>query len=162
MRAGSMARSALELYGLSPGFHAMDVPRRVRASVRRPAVRPVLRSLRRSLHGRDASRELLHARQRLRARAGAEMIRASFLVILLLLVACAEPHWVRQDANAEQADQDDIDCQRQAAREASLRAGGFYGPSYYGPYRWPVGRSAASRPDTGFDPYGYRTLDEAR
>ena len=87
-----------------------------------------------------------------------------FLMFLLaaLLMACDTPRWVRQDASAEQADQDDIDCQRQAAREASLRAGGFYGPSYYGPYRWPSGRSAASRPDTGFDPYGYRTLDEAR
>ena len=90
------------------------------------------------------------------------MIRAGFLSLLVLLAACDTPRWARQDASAAQADQDDIDCQRQAAREASLRAGGFYGPSYYGPYRSPVGRSAASRPDTGFDPYGYRTLDEAR
>ena len=88
-----------------------------------------------------------------------------FLLVLLLAAlagACSTPRWVKQDASVEQADRDDIDCQRQAAREASLRASGFYGPSYYGPYRWPVGRSAASRPDTGFDPYGYRTLDEAR
>jgi len=88
-----------------------------------------------------------------------------FLLVLLLaalLGACSEPRWARQDASAEQADQDDVDCQRQAAREASLRAGGFYGPSYYGPSRWLYGRSAVSRPDTGFDPYGYRTLDEAR
>jgi hypothetical protein len=84
------------------------------------------------------------------------------LSLAALLGACSEPRWVRQDVSAEQADRDDIDCQREAAREASLRAGGFYGPAYYGPYRWPYGRSAASRPDTGFDPYGYRTLDEAR
>ena len=84
------------------------------------------------------------------------------LLLAALLVACDTPRWVRQDASAEQADRDDVDCQRQAAREASLRAGGFHGPTYYEPYRWPSGRSAVSRPDTGFDPYGYRTLDEAR
>jgi hypothetical protein len=79
----------------------------------------------------------------------------SFHVLLLaaLLAACSEPHWVRQDANAEQADKDDIDCQRQAAREASAAASGFYGPP--GPYRRSV-----SRPDPTFDSYGYRTRYE--
>ena len=87
------------------------------------------------------------------------MIRAGFLSLLLLLAACDTPRWARQDASAAQADQDDIDCQPQAAREASLRAGGFYGPSYYGPY---YSRRAITRSDTGFDPYGYRHLDEAQ
>ena len=71
-----------------------------------------------------------------------------FLLVLLLAAlagACSTPRWVKQDASAEQADRDDIDCQRQAAREASLRAGGFYGPAYYGPYRLPYGRGAVSR-----------------
>jgi hypothetical protein len=88
-----------------------------------------------------------------------------FLLVLLLAAlagACSTPRWVKQDASAEQADRDDIDCQRQAAREASLRAGGFYGPAYYGPYRLPYSRGAVSRPDGAFDTYGYRTLDEAR
>jgi hypothetical protein len=80
----------------------------------------------------------------------------SFLVLLLaaLLAACSEPRWVRQDASAEQADRDDIDCQRQAAREASAAASGFYGPP--GPYR----RDSISRPDQPFDSYGYRTRYE--
>jgi hypothetical protein len=59
---------------------------------------------------------------------------------------------------AEHADRDQIDCQRWAAREASLRAEGFYGPGYgpYGPFASrrfgpePVNRS------------GYHMLDEAR
>lgn len=85
------------------------------------------------------------------------------LFLLLLLVACTTTPWVRQDATAEQADRDAIDCQRQAAREANLRASGFYGPSYYSAYPYGLyGRYAASRPDPAFDAYGYRTVDEAR
>jgi len=86
-------------------------------------------------------------------------IRLSSMALALALWGCAGPQWVRQDASAEQADKDTVDCQRQAANEASLRAGGFYGPSYYGPY---YSRRSITRPDTGWDPYGYRHLDEAR
>src|SRR5207244_6462268 len=118
------ARGALELHGLSRRIHAVDVPRCVGPPVRRPAVRPVLRSRLRPLHGRDAPRELLHARQRLRARAGAEMIRASFLVLLLLLAACAEPRWVSQAPSPDQADKEDTVANRQPAAERSLAAGG--------------------------------------
>jgi hypothetical protein len=90
------------------------------------------------------------------------MIRLLLAMLLAVqLAACDTPRWVREDASAEQADKDDIECQRAAAREASLRAEGFYGPPY--PYRYgPYGRNAVSRPDTGFDPYGYRKLYEAR
>jgi len=80
------------------------------------------------------------------------------LAVALVLGGCA-PQWVRQGASGEQADKDTVDCQRQAANEASVRAGGFYGPSYYGPY---YSRRAITRPDTGLDPYGYRHLDEAQ
>jgi hypothetical protein len=92
------------------------------------------------------------------------MKRLSYLLLALLLAACTEARWVRQDASAEQADRDDVDCQRQAAREATLRAGGYYGPGYYGPYRYGFyGRPSASRPDAGgFDSFGYRTRDEAQ
>ena len=90
-------------------------------------------------------------------------MRRFVFFLALFLAACTSTRWVRQDASAGQTDQDDIDCQRKAAREASLRAGGFYGPSYYGPYRYgPYGRRAVSRPDPAFDSYGYRTVDEAR
>jgi hypothetical protein len=81
------------------------------------------------------------------------------LILALVLYGCAGQQWVRQDATPAQADKDTVDCQRWAANEASVRAGGFYGPSYYGPY---YSRRAVTRPDTGFDPYGYRQLDEAR
>lgn len=75
------------------------------------------------------------------------------------LCSCAGPQWVRQDATPQQADKDTVECQRWAANEASLRPGGFYGPSYYGPY---YSRRAITRADTGWDPYGYRQLNEAR
>lgn len=85
------------------------------------------------------------------------------LMFAALLAACDTPRWARQDASAERADQDDVDCQRQAAREANLRAGGFYGPPYYSPFPYgPYGRRAVSRPDPVSDPYGRRALDEAR
>ena len=85
--------------------------------------------------------------------------RLAFMALALALCSCASPPWVRQDASAEQTDKENVDCQRKAANEASLRAGGFYGPSYYGPY---YSRRAITRSDTGFDPYGYRHLDEAQ
>jgi len=81
------------------------------------------------------------------------------ILLALALCGCAGQPWQRQGASAEQTDKDIVDCQRQAANEASLRAGGFYGPSYYGPY---YSRRAISRPDTGLDPFGYRHLDEAQ
>ncbi len=83
---------------------------------------------------------------------------ASF-ALALALCACAGPQWVRPDASAEQADKDTVDCQRYAANEATVRAQGFYGPSYYGPF---YSRRAITRPDPGWDPYGNRQLDEAR
>ncbi|HET7363174.1 MAG TPA: hypothetical protein VFJ70_06310 [Burkholderiales bacterium] len=74
--------------------------------------------------------------------------RLACVALALALCGCAGPQWVRQDTSAEQADKDTMDCNRWAANEASLRAGGFYGP-YYGPYR-------------GWGPYGYRQVDEAQ
>jgi hypothetical protein len=72
------------------------------------------------------------------------MSRPFLLVALALFAgACSMSQWVREGVTAEQADRDQIDCQRWAGREASLRAEGFYGPA-------PV------------VPHGYRTLDEAR
>ena len=87
--------------------------------------------------------------------------RLAFITLVLALCGCAGPQWVKPDASSELADKETVDCQRWAANEASLRAGGFYGPSYYGPYG-PFARRAITRPDTGWDPYGYRQLDEAR
>jgi hypothetical protein len=81
------------------------------------------------------------------------------MIVALALCGCAGRPWLRDSATPEQADKDTVDCQRWAANEASLRAGGFYGSSYYGPY---FSRRAVTRPDTGFDPDGYRQLDEAR
>src|SRR5438132_236062 len=166
VRAGGVARGALELHGISRRIHAVDVPRCVGPPVRRPAVRPVLRSLRRSLHGRDAPRELLHARQRLRARAGAEMKPRFFLMFLLaaLLMACDTPRLVRQDARAEQ---DQLACEQEAEREVSLRSVGFYGSlsQYYGANYQPYGRSrwfGAPGPMFDFDPVGRRMLEEGR
>ena len=83
----------------------------------------------------------------------------AFIALAVALCGCAGPQWARQDASAEQADKDTVECQRKAANEASLRAGGFYGPSYYGPF---YSRRAISRADPGWDPYGNRQLDEAR
>jgi hypothetical protein len=85
--------------------------------------------------------------------------RIIFTALALALAGCASPPWVREGASAEQADRDTVECQRWATNEASLRAGGFYGPAYYGPY---YGRRAITRPDTGWDPFGYRHLDEAQ
>jgi hypothetical protein len=85
------------------------------------------------------------------------MSRILVLMLAAVLAACSEPRWVRPDASAEQADRDDIACQRWAANEASLRAAGFYGRPYgYGPYS----RNAVSRADPPFNPN--RTLDEAQ
>ena len=66
--------------------------------------------------------------------------RLACVALALALWGCAGPQWVRQDTSAEQADKDTMDCNRWAANEASLRAGGFYGPYNY----------------------GYRQVDEAR
>jgi hypothetical protein len=72
------------------------------------------------------------------------MSRPSLLLALALLSgACSTSQWVREGVSAEQADRDQIDCQRWAGREASLRAEGFYGPPY-------------------MVPHGYRIVDEAR
>jgi hypothetical protein len=84
--------------------------------------------------------------------------RLAFMALALALGACAAPPWVRPDTSAEQADKDNVECQRYAMNEATVRAQGFYGPSYYGPF---YSRRAITRPDTGVDPFGYRHLDEA-
>jgi hypothetical protein len=85
------------------------------------------------------------------------MIRTLAVVLVSVPAACSEPRWAREDASPEQADRDDIDCQRWAGNEASLRAAGFYGRPYgYGPYS----RNAVSRADPPFNPN--RTLDEAQ
>jgi hypothetical protein len=85
--------------------------------------------------------------------------RLALMALALAVCGCAGSQWVRPDASTEQADKDTVDCQRYAANEASVRAQGFYGPSYYGPF---YSRRAITRPDPGWDPYGYRQLDEAR
>src|SRR5918999_2964778 len=46
--------------------------------------------------------------------------------------ALSSSDWVRHDLTAEHADRREIDCQRWAAREASLRAQGFYRPGTAG------------------------------
>lgn len=58
------------------------------------------------------------------------MSRACLLGLFLSLAACSSSQWVRDDRYAEEADHDLVDCTRQAQREASLRADGFYGPGY--------------------------------
>lgn len=84
--------------------------------------------------------------------------RVTSLLLASVLGACSTNEWFRQDATAEQAERDQIDCQRWAQREASLRAEGFYGP-WYGPY----GPFASRRFGPGaIDPGGYRMLDEAQ
>jgi hypothetical protein len=84
--------------------------------------------------------------------------RVLSLLLVSLLSACSTSEWVRQDVTAEQADREQIDCQRWAARETSLRAEGFYGPAY-GPY----GPFAGRRYGAGaMDPSGHRMLEEAR
>jgi hypothetical protein len=50
--------------------------------------------------------------------------------LLVLISACSTSEWVRADRNAEETDREIVDCTRHAQREASLRAGGFYGPGY--------------------------------
>ena len=84
--------------------------------------------------------------------------RIVFPLLALLLCACAANEWVRHDVTAEQADRDQIECQRWASREASVRADGFYGPGY-GPY----GPFASRRFGPGAtDRSAYHMLDEAR
>jgi len=73
-------------------------------------------------------------------------------LLALALGACTTSEWVRTGVTAEQAERDEIECQRWAWREASLRAEGFYGPPY-GPFARRFGP-----PRTG---PGYRTVDEA-
>jgi len=84
--------------------------------------------------------------------------RLACLILAAALCGCVGQQWVRQGATPEQADKDTVDCERQATNEASLRAGGLYGPSYNGPYY--RGRST-TRSDIAWDPYD-RQLDEAR
>lgn len=80
------------------------------------------------------------------------------VLLALMLGACSTSEWARQGVTAEQADRDQIDCQRWAWREASLRTEGFYGP-WYGPY----GPFASRKFGPGaIDPSGYRVLDEAQ
>jgi hypothetical protein len=87
--------------------------------------------------------------------------RIASILLVAAFAACSSTRWVKQGVSTQQTDQDDIDCQRQAAREASLRAGGFYGPSY-SPLFGPLGRRPVTRADTPFDVTGYRQLDEAQ
>jgi hypothetical protein len=56
--------------------------------------------------------------------------RAILFGLVLVVAGCSTSEWVRDDRNAEETDRDIVDCTRQAQREASLRAGGFYGPGY--------------------------------
>lgn len=74
-----------------------------------------------------------------------------FLFLGLLLGACSG-EWVKPDASAAQSDRDQMECNRWAAREAGLRAEGFYGPGHY-PHRY--------GPGPAMDPWGYRARDEA-
>ena len=89
------------------------------------------------------------------------MTRTLIFLAVAALSACSTTQWVKPDVTTAQADQDTIDCQRQGSREASLRAGGFYGPSYV-PLRGPLGRRPVTQPDSAFDTSGYRTLDAAQ
>jgi hypothetical protein len=83
------------------------------------------------------------------------------LLVAALLGACSiPPRWARVDASPEQADRDEVDCQRQAAREVSTLAGGFYGP-YYAPYGYGPYNRGISRPDPS-QPSASRALEEAR
>ena len=88
-----------------------------------------------------------------------------FLLLFLVvaaLAACNTTSWVRPNTAPQQADQDDMDCQRWAARETSAMAAGFYGPGYYGPYGYGPYNRRITQPDTGLpDAYGYRVRDEA-
>ena len=81
------------------------------------------------------------------------------MILAAALCGCAGEQWVKQGATPEQTDKDTVDCERQATNEASLRAGGLYGPSYNAPYY--RGRGT-TRSDMAWDSYGDRQLDEAR
>lgn len=74
-------------------------------------------------------------------------------ILALLLSACTTNTWVKDGATSAQMEQDDIACQREASREASLRADGFYGPSRAYGY---------GAPGPGMvGPHGSRTMDQA-
>lgn len=76
-----------------------------------------------------------------------------FVVLALALGACTQNYWTKEGATQAQAEQDDIACQREASREASLAADGFYGrPRHFG-YGVPGPGSVGAQ--------GSRTLDQA-
>jgi hypothetical protein len=77
-----------------------------------------------------------------------------FVYLGFALSGCALDEWGRPDVTAEQSDRQQIECQRWAGRESSLRAEGFYGPGPFGYHRFGAGAT--------MDPLGYRTLDEAQ
>jgi hypothetical protein len=80
------------------------------------------------------------------------------LFLGLILSGCTLDEWGRPDVTAEQSERQQIECQRWAARETSLRADGFYGPGHY-PYG-PFGYRRFGPSSMG--PGGYRMLDEAQ
>lgn len=95
------------------------------------------------------------------------MKRAAVPFVLATLLGCTPTQWTRSDFSPAQAEQDQLACEREAEREVSLRAVGFYGSlsQYYGPNYQPYGRNrwlGAPGPLFDFDPVGRRMLEEGR
>lgn len=75
------------------------------------------------------------------------MSRVLCIFLLLLSVAgCTTSAWVRDDVTPEQAEADEVDCQRRAWHEANARD---------------FGRRGMRGPFATLDRESYRTIDEA-
>lgn len=80
-------------------------------------------------------------------------MRATVLLMILLMGCSTGARWARPDTPPELADRDDMACQRWARTEASNIASGFYdGPLY--------SQRSISRPEPAFDRNGYRAMNE--
>jgi hypothetical protein len=90
------------------------------------------------------------------------------LVLVAALAGGCSTQWTRPDYSPAQAAQDQLACEEQAEREASLRPVGFHGGSlsqYYGPNYQPYGRTrwiGAPGPMFDADPAGSRMMEEGR
>lgn len=88
-------------------------------------------------------------------------VRFAFLAATALLAACTPMEWVRKDAGPEQLRQDQVECQRQAWREAQWR--GFMARPY-GPLVLtdPTGRRHIWPHSLLGDPFGDQFMEESR
>lgn len=80
---------------------------------------------------------------------------------LLGTAACAPMQWVKEDATPAQFQQDSVECQQDAWREARMRYW-YYQP--FGPWAFhdPIGRRFFGWPGPWADPFGDPYLEEGR